>query len=204
MKNRTRRGALMALFLLGSTGFFQAAWAGGADPRVALALLLGKKDLSTADWGVVLDEHALAGFESEFYLRRYPFNLVADYRVSDDSAVLGLGVEADTREISLGVRKRWPREASWWGAHLSAGPAWVEGRLQTARLNFSGATINSVTVEDKDAAPGVWLGSGAEVYIAKTVFLGLDLRYSYAKVKLFGTAAKAGGTSYAVKTGVRF
>ena len=172
-------------------------WTGNFNLRV------GAKFLGGGDWSPV-DDHTLWGLHFDFRRPHWPLNLVLDVSYSFDEAdrrvhLAGIGperqeVEGRTFEWNLGVRKIW-EDHRHLRPYVGFGPAviWAEQRTD--------ATV--AAAKKDDTGLGFWLGGGLYATLYDRLNLGLDLRYSYAKVDLFEDV-NAGGFQAGMLVGYHF
>jgi opacity protein-like surface antigen len=156
-------------------------------------LLLGTKMLDEDDWEPV-DEHSEFGISFDFKQKHWPVSIAFAYLSSEDDASATLydpffgfvtaDVEGETQEVSFGVKKIWDA--------TEIVKPFVGGGLAFINAEFSGTMFN-VTMSEDDDAVGVWLVGGVIFTLAKHLNLGVQARYSYAEVELFGVDGDAGG-----------
>ena len=159
------------------------ACASGAQAmEVNINFLLGGKGLDNDDWG-----------ETTFGATSWPVAIALDYIGSAryDEVLVTSPVPAKidlvqgTGEFDFGVRKIW--KAGKARPFVGGGFGIIGARQEVP------SGIGLLTLEDTDAALGVWFNGGAFWRLGKKFNLGVDLRLSTAEVTLFGQDVQAGG-----------
>lgn len=149
---------------------------------------LGFKTLEEDDWAPA-DEHSEFGIEVDFKQQSWPVSIAIDYlRSSGDGTFAGVEFEGETSELNIGIRKI-----------LEQSPQvrpFIGGGISFIRGEFSGLGIS-----DDDTGVGGWLGGGIYWTLAEQFNIGLQLKYSFADVTLFGVDVSAGGLHYGALLG---
>lgn len=158
-----------------------------------ISAYLGHKSVDDDDWPN-LDSQRSVGVISDFGKQSWPISIAADLIFAGD--VHKSGEDEDTggtMELHLGARKIFSLNNSSLSPYVGGGVAIV-----TASLEHESA---GVTVDDDGTALGVWIGAGAYYAVTPRLNLGLDMRYSKAKVKLFDMDRQAGGLNFGLTVG---
>lgn len=146
--------------------------------RGNLNLFVGEKWMNSGDWepldnsfelGLALafgEERAAVHFAMDLFL--------ANDEVSGGTAPSGALAKVSSAEFGLGVRKVWIRGAT--RPHLGAGADVVQVREDR------GGTTGTVT--NSDRGYGVWVDAGVTWRLARHLNLGIEARYSSARVDL--------------------
>ena len=177
------------LMLLSAMGFLLLipSWAicdqGESDWTGSASFLIGQKLLDDDDWGPV-DEQVELGAMFNFRQRSWPVNIAFDILYSWDDDDVGLTeVDGNTLELNIGVRKVWDRSKIQ--PFIGGGFAVIWAELEGSGFGFR--------FSDDDTGAGIWADCGLRYLITDHFSLGLDLRYSWAEVTLFGIDGEAGG-----------
>ena len=141
-----------------------------------------------------MDEQTQFGILLDFRPKNWPVNIAVDYLKSDDDDTVNmfgtpLKVEAETREIDIGIRKIFENSPTL-RPYIGGGLAFINGEFG----------IEGMISQDDDAV-GIWLNAGLYWTLAKHFNLGFDLRYSWAEITLFDVDANAGGLQAGVFLG---
>lgn len=171
--------------------------------RHRLSLQLGQKTLKKADWEPVEKQPGF-GLHYDTALGGLPLALSLDYRGSSKDGTLDAfgdhwKVEGTTAELTAGLRYDLPLGERF-GLYAGGGLG-IIAASQKLSSNFFG------TFKSDGSAVGPAFSFGADVQVASTFFLGLDLRTSSAKVKMKGDSefdAAAGGTGASLTLGWRW
>jgi hypothetical protein len=163
------------------------AWLGNVN------LFLGSKFLNEDDWKPV-EEHVEGGILFDIRRKTWPVSIAVDLLYSRDDKdiavdVLGFGkvnanAESQTVEVNIGVRKIW-ESLKYFRPFIGGGPAIIKAELE--------ATQFGVSISDDDTGFGVWIDAGVYVTLARHLNLGIDARWSKAKVEIFDAEGEAGG-----------
>ena len=153
--------------------------------------LLGAKTLDRADWEPLEDQTEI-GVLLDFKKKTWPVSIAIDFlqseaneTISDPVTGLGLGIDAETTEIDLGVRKIWDRNGKA-RPYIGGGLALISAELS--------AQLSGIRVSLDDDAEGYWINAGIYWTLAESFNIGLDLRYSQADVTFLGVDVNAGGS----------
>ncbi len=149
---------------------------GESDLTWSASFLIGQKFLDDGDW-FELDEQVEVGVLLNLGKRSWPVNIAFDILYSWDDFN---DVDGDTLELNIGIRKFW--DSSRLQPFIGGGLAIIR-----AKIDFA-----SWIVYD-DTGAGIWAECGLRYLITDQFSLGLDLRYSWAEVTLFGEDTNAGG-----------
>ncbi|TAL17552.1 hypothetical protein EPN96_04905 [bacterium] len=163
------------------------------DQGDGLSLTFGLKDLdNNKDWGSAGSQEAMI-FHGNVTPEGWPFALSIDYLQSSHESEKHSG---STEEVGLGIRKK-VFETEHFSGFAGGGPA-LFGAVEEIEDR---ETLEDSKDRDRDAL-GFWLDAGLRL-IFRTHFsderpnlpitLGADVRYSKAKVRLFGEKKDAGG-----------
>ena len=148
-------------------------------------LFLGQKNLNSSDWKPV-EEQPEAGVLFDIRGDNWPVSIAVDVLGSADSYrdnKLGKHYRGSTYEFDVGVRKVLSNSESNFHPYVGGGLALVRAKIEE--------TVSNQSVDDNSV--GIWLDGGIYWTFARHYNLGLDLRYSRAKVSLIGGDAEAGG-----------
>lgn len=197
--NKTAAGlALFGLLLLPGQGMCDS-WTGN------LNTFTGYKNQTDSFFkDADVDDHFEFGLMLDFKREDWPVSIAIDHfrSVSGEtllllSATLGsIDVESKSQEWNVGVRKIWSGAGNG-RTFLGGGVAIIHNEFGK-ELFFTGET------EDKDTGTGFWVDAGAYATLAKHFNLGIDVRYSYAKVDLLGEEPNAGGFHIGLVLGVHW
>ena len=173
-----------------------------ADATGQVNFFLGQKSLDSKDWEPV-DRQAEFGAVMSFGRKDWPVFIAADVMGSADDAtmqdpVLGsVDVTGATLELDFGVRKVFGKQRTH--PYVAGGIGAISA---TAELKSGG-----VKVDADDSALGFWLDGGVFWTLGTRFNIGLDVRWSEAKIDLDfgnGVVAKdidAGGLQYGLLLG---
>ncbi len=181
-------------FLIGFAFMLPAA-ASGQDWTGNVNAFLGSKVLEEDDWEPA-EEHDEIGVLVDFRPTAWPVNLTLGYLRSDADEsefdpVTGLivGLEAETVEWNLGVKKIWEAHSSV-RPYVGGGLAHISAEA-TVRLSVPGLEVTVGPVDDSGI--GYWVNGGVYWTLGGSFNIGVDLRYSEASVSLFDVDVEAGG-----------
>lgn len=162
-------------------------WTGNAN------LFLGVKYLEKDNWEPV-DRPIEGGLLFDFRPRHWWVNFAFDFLYATDQDKvdimdLGIGqysadVESRIIESNLGLRKVW-ESPEHIRPFIGGGLAIVQGHIESSALGGTAAAT--------DTGFGPWVDAGVYVTLRKNLNLGIDARWSRAKVDLFDREAWAGG-----------
>jgi hypothetical protein len=171
--------AIAMLLLLSTSTTYADEWSGH------IGGFAGFKALHSSDWPD-LNKHFAMGFIVDIKKDSWPISIVLDIldtggKYSHD----GLDDLGHTTEFLLGVRKIIHKQNSKIQPYVGGGVSLMYAEQEIA-------SIGSKVTQD-DRGTGGWLGAGM-YYVDNPGFVfGLDARYSYGKVDLFGKEREAGG-----------
>ena len=180
MKKAAIFAIAVSLLLFPRAGICESnGWTGNINGYVGL------KSLDETEWEPV-EQHTELGILLDFRPKNWPVNIAIDYLQSDDDDTVTmfgspLKVEAETREIDIGVRKIYETSTSL-RPYIGGGLAFINGEFGLAGL-----------ISEADDAVGIWLNAGLYWTLAKHFNIGVDVRYSWAEITLFNVDANAGG-----------
>ena len=150
----------------------------------------GEKSLDEDDWAPIEDQDEM-GILVDFKKNSWPLSLAMDFLQSEDSKLaldplsgLLFSLSGKTREVNLGVRKIWE--------DTSSARFYVGGGIAHISMEV-GASLLGVSQSEQDDAVGLWANGGVYFTLGHAFNVGLDLRYSNAKVTFFGVEGEAGG-----------
>ncbi len=160
-------------------------------------LMLGGKFLDNTNWtvgGVAYDTQYEIGGMFDIRPKDWPINLAADVLYSYRTRTT---VKAGVFELNLGVRKYFEDDPKL-RPYIGGGGAYMSAVLDTGLTNMTG------TIDDKTGL-GVWASAGISYLITDQINIGVDLRYTWAKVSIFAlTDISAGGLHAAFTIGLQF
>jgi hypothetical protein len=163
-----------------------------AEAHGNLNFLLGLKRMSENDWEPVENQREL-GILADWGSKSWPIHIATDFLISkDDEGSSGEDVDGKTWELAAGVRKVWYK-------HEHVRP-YVGGGINLVHAKLE-VEDSAGQVDDKDKGIGAWIGGGLYYRIGPVFQIGAALRYSYAKVDLFGEDVNAGGLHYGLLLG---
>lgn len=182
--NRVLCGIVLGAIVFAPVFSQAKEWTGNAN------VFLGSKALDEDDWKPA-DEHGEFGVLIDFRKQEWPVNIAIDilHSEGDGSAYeplsgLFIDMDAETTEINPGVRKIWEPGATV-RPYVGGGLAFISADASLSALG--------ITVSDNDDAVGFWINGGVYWTLGTSFNIGIDLRYSHAKVTLFDVDAEAGG-----------
>jgi hypothetical protein len=151
---------------------------------------LGAKVLDEDDWEPA-DEHDEFGVLVDFKKNKSAISFAIDYLHSEgDESVFDwdtgylIDIDAETSELNIGIRKIWDQSGTV--------RPYIGGGLAYIYAEYGGRAMG-ISVSDDDRAFGFWLNGGIYWTLGNSFNVGLDLRYSYAEVSLYGIEGNAGG-----------
>jgi hypothetical protein len=181
---------LIAALLLGSA-------AGPARAEANINFLLGAKYLDENDWGDASEQGAF-GIQTTFGPSDWPVGIAIDAFGSawhDEVHLFSEDISLDlvrvTAELDVGVRRIW--KAGKARPFIGGGLAIISASSEQA--------IGSLSVENDDSTPGVWLDGGIFWRLGKRFNIGMDARLARAEVQLFGQDVQAGGFTFGLLLG---
>ena len=173
-----------------------------ADADGHVNFFLGQKSLSSDDWKP-LDDQFEFGAVMSFGQDDWPVHIAVDVLTSVDQETVydpftgDVTFTGSTFEIDAGVRKIW--KAGQVRPYIGGGVGVMGAALM---FNFGFDSVAAI-----DATLGIWADTGVFFRLGSHFNIGLDLRYSSAKVDLdFGSGigardVNAGGFSYGLLMG---
>ncbi len=172
--------ALLITALLSSAAAQAENWTGHSS------LLLGSKQIEEAHWAKD-DEHGAIGVIIDFRKEGWPVSIAVDlFGTGSERTVAGDKHETYTAEAHLGIRKVFDITDCRIHPYVGGGIA-ISNVEQQDR-------IEGVTRSHSDGDSSGWAGAGAYIEVSPRFTLGVDLRYSEAKVRLLDNAVDASGT----------
>ena len=176
-----------------------------------LNFVLGGKFLDSDDWPVEDSQGSLA-FLSTFGPRSWPVQVAIDVvgsGTAEDSfsfsgpgfEVTGEEITQSTFEFDVGVRKIWRSGKA--RPFVGGGLAIIWGQQERALFGpgsfpppgDSIIPFPPVVISESDEAPGAWVDGGIFWRLGKRFNLGLEARFSSAKLSFAGRDVQAGGVS---------
>lgn len=172
------------------------AFAAPAFAYLNFNVLVGSKALGSSDWKPV-EQQSLRGFHFDGTPASWPLAITADLfdskaeKTTSSNGIISstqrIRLTGETSEYDLGVRGYLgdeERAAIFLGGGVG---------LVTATAHFRTPSGRKFT--DTDTGQGLWADTGIMGRFFGNVNLGVDLRWSSAKMKIFGSQTNAGGTS---------
>jgi opacity protein-like surface antigen len=189
--------ALLALFFMSipaahsdeklNEAILTAGWTGNVSGY------MGHKSVDDDDWPD-LDSQRSAGVISDFRKKSWPVSIAADLIFSGDDHRNGADEDTGgTVEIHLGARKVFTLDGDRFSPYVGGGIAIVTASLENENAG--------VTIDDDETVVGTWIGVGTYYAVTPHFSLGLDVRYSKAKVTLFDKNRDAGGLNAGITAG---
>ncbi len=164
---------LLFLFAIASpvqAGIDLSQWTGNAK------IFIGGKFLNESDWFPADDQFEI-GLEIDFKMKTWPISIAVDYMHASGNAAL---LKSETSEFNLGVRKIFDQYGNM---HPFVGGG----------IAIIGAERGGLGVSDDDLGLGIWLQGGVYWTLYEHLNVGVELKYSYAGVDLFGIDRNGGG-----------
>lgn len=197
MKNLSIKTSALSVLILFSSFSLQAAeeakssqWSGNISGYI------GTKSLKEEDWNT-LDNQGSLGILFDIKKQNWPVSLAFDVIVSGDvNETDSLKETGGTVEYDLGVRKIFDLNGSAFKPYIGGGVAFISAEIK----NESDTTL----LKQKKDATGAWVGVGAYYAITPKLNLGMDVRYSKAKVTLFDEEREIGGLNAGLTFGYHF
>jgi hypothetical protein len=161
-------------------------------------ILLAEKFLGYHDWGPN-DRQGEIGLLTNWQRRGWPVAIAADFLAASREASFGdvtyTNQQARTFELDLGARKLWTPIQS---LHVFAGggPSLMYAYLDNITPSGNGAS--------RSTGQGFWLDAGIVWTLTQVFNLGVDGRYSYGTVRIFGIDRNAGGLHVGIFGGYHF
>ena len=165
--------------------------------------VLGAKFLEKDDWGKFDDQFEL-GFMADARKKDWPVSLVANLFYSSDSTsdyddswrddryrYTYYAEEGYTAELNLGLKKIWFLPKNW-KIYVAGGGAVIYGGVEITREDNLDGDYRDTDNED-DVGLGYWGAFGIYKTFKRHFNLGLDVRYSDAKIRLYHEDRNAGG-----------
>jgi len=161
-------------------------------------IVLGQKSLNRNDWKPVGHQFEV-GFEGDYRQINWPVNIVVGFTQSRDTGTATIHGKVDvtgsTMEYLIGIKKIWDNSQDI-HPFISGGASMITAKFAVMHLGK--------TESDNDTVPGYWIGTGAYWTVSKTVNIGAEIKYSSARVTLFGERGDAGGAHYGVIMGYHY
>lgn len=160
-----------------------SAWTGNAN------FFLGSKALNKAEWEPA-NEQGEFGVEVDFRQQDWPVGIAIDLLGAYGEGKVydpffgEVGLESETSELNLGVRKVWDA-----APHVRP---FIEGGLSLVKATGK-VSMSGFTIEDSGNGSGYWLGGGVYWTLGEAFNIGLELKASSAKANIFGQDLKVGG-----------
>lgn len=174
---------LLGFFPINSAFAGERTWSGNVNGTI------GGKWLESSDWAPV-ENQLEVGVEVDFRPPQWPFNLA--FGVSGSAAEKDVNTSfgtltatGTTAELDFGIKKIW-EPPSQVRPFIGGGLAIISGK-------FEGEDLSGFSVSEEDSGVGVWAGGGVYVTLARHFNIGAEIKYSYAKITLFGVDTNAGG-----------
>lgn len=187
--------ASRALLALALTAPFASAYAAD-DASGNLNFIAGKKWLDKGDWKPV-EEQTSFGISVNYEPEGWWAGLTLDVlngTGEDDNGTRR--VVSDTWEYDIGPKKVFKIPGAPLRVYVAGGYAYISGTMKVK--NASG------TAQDEGSGSGAWASTGIFVTLAHQINLGVEARYSTAKVDIAGVSADAGGTNVGAIVGFHF
>ncbi len=192
--------------------FGTPAIAGAADWSGNVNALVGLKMLDDSDWGD-FDNQTEVGVMADFGMDSWPLSLCANLLYSNDSTsdyhdhevgntyyYTYYAEDASTVELNLGVKKIWT-PADRFNLYVAGGLAVIYGEMEITQAdNLYDGTYRDTDRED-DTGLGGWGAVGCYVTFSSHVNVGVDLRYSSAKIDMYDDEIDAGGVHLGLLVG---
>lgn len=170
---------LSAILMLFAVNVYASGFTGNVN------FFLGQKSLKSSDWSPLENQTAF-GVLVDFKQDSWPVSIAIDTLGSyKEKTISGIKFEGSTAELDVGARKIWDVSGTTMRPYVGGGIAFIKAKLQ-GTYGF--------TVSDEDNGVGYWLNGGIYWALTPHFNLGMDLRYSQAKVTLYGVEGEAGGT----------
>jgi hypothetical protein len=180
-------GLVIVFAILGLTPWLAPTVSLAGDFAGHVNFLVGQKALEKNDW-LPLEQQVEVGVEGTWGREGWPVWIATDFYRSQDSArVLGSKVEAETRELGVGIRRVWNNDNSY--LYLGFGVDYLSARVEQAAGS-----------EDQSNLGG-WMGGGLFWRLGPRANIGVALRYSNGRVTLFDEATKVGGIQSGILLG---
>ena len=178
-KSTPKRAVLSALVLMSSFISHAGDWTGNVSG------FIGKKSLDDNDWAN-LDSQSSIGVIFDIKKQNWPISIAFDVIASAD--IYKNGSQKDTAtsvENDIGVRKIFNLKNSSFRPYIGGGISLLSAQLER-KDTFT-------TVKKRGNATGGWIGIGTYYEINSHFIMGLDVRYSAAKAKIFDVKREIGG-----------
>jgi len=173
----------------------QDQWTGNVN------VFVGMKNLDKDDWEPVEAQNEV-GVEIDFRKKNWPVNIAIDILKSwreDISSIIGpfgptdLKVNGYTTEFNIGIRKILD-EFSSVRPFIGGGLSFIKAEMDVSIKNIGSAS-------ESDSGIGIWMGGGVYFTLGEHFNLGVEVKYSDAKVTIAGVDTNAGGTHYGLLAG---
>ncbi len=181
-------------------------WSGNVN------VVVGLKMLEDSDWGD-FDNQTEIGVMADFGDDSWPLSLCANLIYSSDSKsdyhdnevgnnyyYTYYAENASTVELNLGVKKIWT-PTDRFNVYVAGGLAIIYGEMEITQAdNLDSGTYWDTDTED-DTGLGGWAAVGCYVTFTRHINIGVDLRYSTAKIDMYDEEIDAGGVHVAMLVG---
>lgn len=154
---------------------------------------LGNKTIKENNWANN-NEHGSMGVITDFKQKDWPVSIAVDlFATGNEDKVKGQNSKTYSAQAHVGIRKVFNFDDCMIHPYVGGG-----------------VTLNSFFQKDKDAQgkeeyddndTAGWVGTGAYVHLTDSFAMGLDLRYSQAKVKLNNRKVDASGVMGGISVG---
>lgn len=190
MKSLTLTAILITITLLASTPVH--ATSGNIN------LFIGQKSLDDSDYWQPVDDHTEFGIMFDMIENGWPVSLELGYLMSEDeSSDRYESWEAQTSELSVGIKKIWTIRNFPFKPFVSGGLAYISAEDEYENAAYS--------IEADDSAMGFYLSAGAYATLSRHLNLGLVFRISKADVELLDNEdVGAGGEHFGLFIGYHF
>lgn len=181
-------GFLVIIMVSSLPAFARDSPEGGSPFTGNVSVMLGNKQLESADWAP-WDDHGEAAILFDLSRHTWPLSIAVDLRLTvSDTASLAFAI---TREANVGVRKVF-RGGRVFRPYVGGGLSVVDAAL------IDDATDTKIA---SGSGLGVWAGVGVYVDLSEHIHIGLDFARSSADVSLLGVSVAAGGTHRGLSIG---
>lgn len=179
------------LAVVSMLGMFAFCGVANADATGNVNFFIGQKYLN-GDWeddsiGADFSTQREFGVLMSFGQTTWPIDMAIDFLTSSaDDNISGVKLEGETMELDFGVRKHWGKAKT--RPFIGGGLGWVKGELT--------GSASGISVSADDSSYGAWIDGGVFWRFGERFNLGLEGRYSMAKIE-----PKLGGTTFDMEAG---
>ncbi len=161
-------------------------------------LFIGQKSLDDSGYWNPVDDHTEFGIMFDMIEKGWPVSLELGYLMSEDeSSNRYESWEAETSELSIGIKKIWVIRNFPFKPFVSGGLAYISAEDEYENAAYS--------LQADDSAMGFYLSTGAYATLSRHLNLGLVFRISKADVELFDDDdVGAGGEHFGLFIGYHF